>query len=75
MNKLEQWMAPKEVGSSLSPDANGILMYEPKGVTLILGPWNFFCSFDFRFFDLMIRFADVCTNRFNDFFFMGDDGI
>lgn len=41
MNNLEKWMAPKEVGSSLSPDANGILMYEPKGVTLILGPWNY----------------------------------
>ncbi|MCY9377083.1 aldehyde dehydrogenase family protein [Bacillus sp. T17B1] len=41
MNNLEQWMTPKEVGSSLSPDANGILMYEPKGVTLILGPWNY----------------------------------
>ncbi|PRS07312.1 aldehyde dehydrogenase family protein [Bacillus halotolerans] len=41
MNNLETWMAPKEVGSSLSSDANGILMYEPKGVTLILGPWNY----------------------------------
>ncbi|MEC1736433.1 aldehyde dehydrogenase family protein [Bacillus mojavensis] len=41
MNNLETWMVPKEVGSSLSSDANGILMYEPKGVTLILGPWNY----------------------------------
>ncbi|MDI6591308.1 aldehyde dehydrogenase family protein, partial [Bacillus subtilis] len=41
MNHLEQGMAPKEVGSSFSPDANGILMYEPKGFTLILGPWNY----------------------------------
>ncbi|AWM19074.1 aldehyde dehydrogenase family protein [Bacillus inaquosorum] len=41
MNNLEKWMAPKEVGSSLSPEGNGILMYEPKGVTLILGPWNY----------------------------------
>ncbi|MCY7758487.1 aldehyde dehydrogenase family protein [Bacillus inaquosorum] len=41
MNNLKKWMAPKEVGSSLSPEANGILMYEPKGVTLILGPWNY----------------------------------
>ncbi|MCI4137596.1 aldehyde dehydrogenase family protein [Bacillus vallismortis] len=41
MNNLEKWMAPKEVGSSLSPEANGILLYEPKGVTLILGPWNY----------------------------------
>lgn len=39
MNNLEK--SPKEVGSSLSPEANGILMYEPKGVTLILGPWNY----------------------------------
>ncbi|CCF07238.1 aldehyde dehydrogenase [Bacillus velezensis CAU B946] len=34
-------MAPKRVGSSVSPDADGVLMYEPKGLTLILGPWNY----------------------------------
>lgn len=38
---LDEWMASKEVGSSISPDAQGILMYEPKGVCLILGPWNY----------------------------------
>ncbi len=38
---LEEWMSPREVGSSLSPDARGYLMYEPKGVCLILGPWNY----------------------------------
>ncbi|KXZ23259.1 aldehyde dehydrogenase [Bacillus nakamurai] len=41
MNNLEAWMAPKQVGSSLSPEADGVLMYEPKGMTLILGPWNY----------------------------------
>ncbi|AVB09638.1 aldehyde dehydrogenase [Bacillus velezensis] len=41
MNNLDTWMAPKRVGSSVSPDADGVLMYEPKGVTLILGPWNY----------------------------------
>ena len=40
MNNLDTWMAPKRVGSSVSPDADGVLMYEPKGVTLIL-PWNY----------------------------------
>lgn len=37
MNNLDTWMAPKRVGSSVSPDADGVLMYEPKGLTLILG--------------------------------------
>ncbi|MBD0396870.1 aldehyde dehydrogenase family protein [Bacillus velezensis] len=41
MNNLDTWMAPKRVGSSVSPDADGVLMYEPKGLTLILGPWNY----------------------------------
>lgn len=41
MNKLEAWMAPKRVGSSVSPEADGVLMYEPKGTALILGPWNY----------------------------------
>ncbi|MGX4255615.1 aldehyde dehydrogenase family protein [Bacillus sp. YH3-2-B2] len=41
MNNLDTWMAPKRVGSSVSPGADGVLMYEPKGLTLILGPWNY----------------------------------
>ena len=41
IDHLEEWMAPVSVGSSLSPDAQGHLMYEPKGKTLILGPWNY----------------------------------
>jgi aldehyde dehydrogenase (NAD+) len=41
IENLDKWMAPKEVGSSLSADAKGILMYEPRGVCLILGPWNY----------------------------------
>ncbi|CAM4021502.1 aldehyde dehydrogenase family protein [Cohnella lubricantis] len=38
---LEQWMAQIEVTSTLRPDASGRLMYEPKGVCLVLGPWNY----------------------------------
>ncbi|MBT2574957.1 aldehyde dehydrogenase family protein [Bacillus sp. ISL-51] len=41
MNNLEAWMAPKQVGSALNPEADGVLMYEPKGTALILGPWNY----------------------------------
>ncbi len=41
INNLDEWMAPKEVGSSLSADAKGYLMYEAKGTCLVLGPWNY----------------------------------
>lgn len=41
INNLEKWMAPIVVGSSLSPEAQGYLNYEPKGTCLILGPWNY----------------------------------
>jgi aldehyde dehydrogenase (NAD+) len=41
IESLESWMAPKDVPSSLSPEARGQLIYEPKGVCLILGPWNY----------------------------------
>ncbi|WP_340371877.1 aldehyde dehydrogenase family protein [Peribacillus sp. FSL E2-0218] len=41
INNLDEWMAPKEVGSSLNPDAKGYLMYESKGTCLVLGPWNY----------------------------------
>ncbi|MCK1991920.1 aldehyde dehydrogenase family protein [Peribacillus muralis] len=41
INNLDEWMAPIEVGSSLSPDAKGYLMYESKGTCLVLGPWNY----------------------------------
>ncbi len=38
---LDEWMAPTEVGSMLNPNAKGYVTYEPKGVCLILGPWNY----------------------------------
>lgn len=41
LTHLDEWMAPTEVGSMLNPNAKGYLMYEPKGVCLILGPWNY----------------------------------
>lgn len=41
INHLDEWMAPKVVGSSLNAEAQGYLNYEPKGTCLILGPWNY----------------------------------
>lgn len=39
---LQSWMTPKRVGSSLTLfRSHSEIVYEPKGVCLILAPWNF----------------------------------
>jgi len=39
---LQSWMTPKRVGSSLTLfRSHSEIVYEPKGVCLILSPWNF----------------------------------
>ena len=41
--KLSQWAKPKKVGTSTSTlfTASSYIHYEPKGVVLIIAPWNF----------------------------------
>ncbi len=42
IKKLKGWMSPKRVGLSLSnPFASNRIYYEPKGVCLIIAPWNY----------------------------------
>ncbi len=41
IDNLETWMTPTEVTPSLNPDDKAQILYEARGVCLILGPWNF----------------------------------
>ncbi|NIQ97738.1 MAG: aldehyde dehydrogenase family protein, partial [Desulfuromonadales bacterium] len=41
IDSLEDWMKPVEVATSLNPDDRAKIVYEARGVCLILGPWNF----------------------------------
>lgn len=42
IKNLSEWMSPKRVGKMLSnPFAKNRLYYEPKGVCLIIAPWNY----------------------------------
>lgn len=41
INNLDHWMAPTEVATSLNPSDKARILYEARGVCLILGPWNF----------------------------------
>jgi aldehyde dehydrogenase (NAD+) len=41
IDNLDAWMAPTEVTPSMNPADKARIMYEARGVCLILGPWNF----------------------------------
>lgn len=41
IDNLDHWMAPTQVATSLNPADKAQIIYEARGVCLILGPWNF----------------------------------
>lgn len=42
IENLDQWMSAKEITSShVFPGAKARIMYEPRGICLLFGPWNF----------------------------------
>ena len=41
INNLDEWMKPIEVAPSASKTDKARIVYEARGVCLILGPWNF----------------------------------
>src|SRR6185437_16752176 len=41
IDDLDRWMAPTEITPSLNPNDKAQIVYEARGVCLILGPWNF----------------------------------
>ena len=41
IDSLEDWMKPTEVTPTNNPNDKGLIVYEARGVCLILGPWNF----------------------------------
>jgi aldehyde dehydrogenase (NAD+) len=38
---LPEWMKSEKISPSTNPDATAEIIYEPRGVVLIMGPWNF----------------------------------
>jgi aldehyde dehydrogenase (NAD+) len=41
IDNLDEWMAPTDVVPSMNPDDKAKIVFEARGVCLILGPWNF----------------------------------
>jgi len=41
IDNLDEWMTPTDITPSLNPNDKAQIIYEARGVCLILGPWNF----------------------------------
>jgi aldehyde dehydrogenase (NAD+) len=41
IDNLDMWMAPTDITPSLNPNDTAQILFEARGVCLILGPWNF----------------------------------
>lgn len=66
IDNLEKWMAPVHVESSLSTSDYGQILYESRGVCLILGPWNFPLGLSFGPLAAAIAAGNCCILKLSD---------
>tara|TARA_A100001391_G_scaffold48774_7_gene29126 strand:+ start:29010 stop:30362 length:1353 start_codon:yes stop_codon:yes gene_type:complete len=63
---LDDWMKPTQVGSSSNPDDKAEIVYEARGVCLILGPWNFPLGLTFGPLAAAVAAGNVCMLKLTD---------
>ena len=66
INSLDDWMKPTSVGSSSNPDDVAEIVYEARGVCLILGPWNFPLGLTFGPLAAAVAAGNVCMLKLTD---------
>ncbi len=66
INNLDEWMRPLDVPSSLDPDDSAQILYEARGVCLILGPWNFPLGLVFGPLAAAIAAGNCCMVKLTD---------
>lgn len=66
IDNLDAWMAPTEVTPSSNPDDKAQIMYEARGVCLILGPWNFPLGLAFGPLAAAIAAGNCCMVKLTD---------
>jgi len=66
IDNLEQWMKPVDVQTSMNPDDNAKIVYEARGVCLILGPWNFPLGLTFGPLAAAIAAGNCCMVKLTD---------
>jgi len=66
INNLDEWMKPVEVVPSMNSDDKARIVYEARGVCLILGPWNFPLGLVFGPLAAAIAAGNCCIVKLTD---------
>ncbi len=66
IDNLDQWMAPTEVTPSMNPNDRAQIVYEARGVCLILGPWNFPLGLTFGPLAAAVAAGNCCMVKLTD---------
>jgi aldehyde dehydrogenase (NAD+) len=66
IDNLDQWMAPTQITPSLNPTDKAQIVYEARGVCLILGPWNFPLGLTFGPLAAAIGAGNCCMVKLTD---------
>lgn len=66
IDSLEEWMQPTEVTPSKNPNDRAMIVYEARGVCLILGPWNFPLGLTFGPLAAAVAAGNCCIVKLTD---------
>jgi aldehyde dehydrogenase (NAD+) len=66
IDNLDEWMKPTEVATSMNPNDKARIMYEARGVCLILGPWNFPLGLTFGPLAAAVAAGNCCMLKLTD---------
>jgi aldehyde dehydrogenase (NAD+) len=66
IDNLDEWMKPTEITPSLNPNDKARIVYEARGVCLILGPWNFPLGLTLGPVAAAIAAGNVCMVKLTD---------
>src|SRR3954470_14597567 len=66
IDSLDEWMKPVDVVPSMNPNDRARIVYEARGVCLILGPWNFPLGLTFGPLAAAIAAGNCCMVKLTD---------
>ncbi|GAA0272866.1 aldehyde dehydrogenase family protein [Alteraurantiacibacter aestuarii] len=66
IDNLDEWMKPTQVTPSTNPDDKAQIIYEARGVCLILGPWNFPLGLTFGPLAAAVAAGNCCMLKLTD---------
>jgi len=66
IDNLDEWMKPTEITPSMNPSDKGMIIYEARGVCLILGPWNFPLGLVFGPLAAAVAAGNCCMVKLTD---------